>query len=92
MSTYENDLLFGDTNYSRLPATTMNPYAESDTDFGKMVTLGIINATNAAIQNKVNEAGASGQLVWTGNGVQFNASKNLLTLLLIGGVIYFMVK
>lgn len=89
---YANDMLFGDSGNSRLTATDLSPYARDPNDFGAVLLTGITNITMQAMQNKVNEATASGQLYYTGNGVGMTLSSPLIKALLIGGVIYFLVK
>lgn len=84
-----NYALFGDSpNYSSIPATSMTPYAENSTDWGAVLATGIINNMNLAIQNKINEKAASGQLRFTSNGVQLQGSP--IMLLILGGVIVYM--
>lgn len=87
-----NDALFGDTNYSRIPADSLSPAAENEQDFGKVLLTGIVNGVNRAIQNKVDEASASGQIVLSADGMRVSASQKLIQALLIGGLIYLMVK
>lgn len=89
---YANDALFGDTGNSRILATDLSPYAQSPDDFGRVLANGIAGITLLAMQNKVNEAAASGQLSFTGNGVKLSASPSLIQMLLLGAVVYLLVK
>lgn len=87
---YANDMLFGNSGTSRITATDLSPYATSPDDFGRVLATGIIGVTMQAMQNKVNEATNSGQLVFTNNGVR--VSPSMLQALIIGGIIYLLVR
>lgn len=89
---YSHDALFGDDRTGQMSATAMSPAATGPQDWGAVLTTGILNLTQQAIQNKVNEATTSGQLVFTNGGVQVSATSNLVKALLIGAVIYFLAK
>lgn len=74
--------------YGTLGAQMVNPVSASgDTDWGAILTNGIRGAAQGAIAAQVNGAYASGQLVNSATG-QRAGQGSLLTLLLIGGVIW----
>lgn len=54
--------VFGDRNYSAIPATMMNGGASDEIDWGAVVTNGIKGAAINAINTMVGGAYASGQL------------------------------
>lgn len=90
MSSYANDALFGDSGNSRILATDLSPYAQSPDDFGRVLANGIAGITLLAMQNKVNEATNSGQLVFTGNGVR--VSPSMMQVLVIAGIAYLLLR
>jgi hypothetical protein len=87
---YANDALFGDSGNSRITATDLSPYASGPDDFGRVLATGIMGTVMLAMQNKVNEATNSGQLTFSSNGVR--VSPSLMQVLLVGGLIYLLVK
>lgn len=87
---YQNYALFGDYGTSQIPATSLSPYATSPDDFGRVLATGIVGVTMQAMQNKVNEATNSGQLVFSENGVR--VSPSMMQLLVIAGIAYLLLR
>jgi hypothetical protein len=85
-----NYSLFGDQqNNSAIPANLLSTNAEGEIDWGAVLAGGIRGAAQGAIRAQVNEKYADGQLV---NPYPQNQSRNNTNLLLIGLVIFLLVK
>lgn len=78
--------LFGGTNYSGIPANMLNADAADQYDFGTILTNGIKGAAINAMNGMINGAYASGQLQ-APRTVQ--AAPNVMNLLIVGAVLYF---
>lgn len=93
MSDYFNDALYGYTaSTGTLGADMVNPSAASSSvDWGAILANGIRGAAQGAIAGQVAGAYQSGQLVAAQQQAQA-ANKGLITLLLIGGIAYVLMK
>lgn len=78
--------LFGDNNYSAIPANMLNAGASDSGDFGFIVANGIKNAAANAIYNMIGGAYQSGQLQQPVQAAP--QAPQGMTLLLIGGLLF----
>lgn len=96
MSNITNDALFGNYQAPYMGATMMNANAQTETDWGAVLAGGIVGAAQGAIGGMVAGAYASGQLQPTpAQMAAYQAQRQqsqLITLLIIGAVIYAVVK
>ena len=84
--------VFGDRNYSAIPANMMNACADNEIDWGAVVTNGIKGAAVNAIQTMVGGAYASGQLQAPAQYAPAPAgiSPQTMQLLLFGGIAWLL--
>jgi hypothetical protein len=90
----QNEALYGDRpNTSLMGATMLNGYnAQDQFDWGAVLANGIRGAAQGAMAASVNGAYQSGQLVSPGLVTGRGQGINLVTLLLLGGLVYVAVK
>lgn len=91
MSDYYNDAIYGYTSGGTLGADMMNPSAQGSTDWGAVLSSGIIGAAQGAIRARVNGAYESGQLQQAAV-IQQRNNQQLLLFVVIGAALYFATK
>ncbi|MFA9273406.1 MAG: hypothetical protein ACEQSE_00910 [Candidatus Aquirickettsiella gammari] len=95
---YQGEALYGYNapNPSRISAMDVNPYAQNPDDWTTVLTNGISGAVVHGINGMVNNAVMEGQLknvrTAQGMGMQTQRNPDVLTMLFIGAVLYFLVK
>jgi hypothetical protein len=96
MSSLTNDALYGNYMAPYMGANMMNANAQSDTDWGAVLAGGIVGAAQGAIGGMIGGAYASGQLQPTqaqlAAAYQAQQQRQLMTLLIIGAIIYAVAK
>jgi hypothetical protein len=86
-----NSALYGEYQAPYLGADMMNPTATSSTDWGAVLSGGIVGAAQGAISQMVGGAYASGQLVppiQSGAALAQQQKGQMMTLLLVCGLVY----
>lgn len=95
---YQGEALWGidAPNPSRLTAMDANPYAQNADDWTTVLTNGISGAVVSGINGMVNNAVMEGQLknVRTAQtmGMQTQRNPDMLTMVFVGALLYFLVK
>lgn len=91
-----NDALYGEYQAPYMGADMLNGSAQSSTDWGAVLAGGIVGAAQGAIGQMVGGAYASGQLqpppAVVAQAQAQAQQRQLMTLLIIGAVIYAAVK
>lgn len=91
MDNAQSYAIFGGNNYSQIPATMLNADAQSEQDFGTILTNGIRGVAINAINGMVNGAYGSGQLQNAG-AVTVSAGGNTGNLIILAAIAYFIFK